>query len=480
MTSRSHAASQPTGTGRSTGRPELGLVSREAYDLYCWGCGASGQLGNEVFRDEVQPYLVLRLRGFGGTLLVSCGFDQTCVVNGDLRARGWGRAQEGQLGVPPEERVENALGVGCVLEPSTPHVCRGEKPLSVQAIAAGGMHAALITLPRSSHDEPLLFTMGRGTEGQLGTAAPPTEVKEQAAETKEPAPGEETVQEKLRLDRAYNYQRPVPLPGGRVPILVACGGLHSALTTEHGQVFTWGHSAHGQTGQSTRAPVPQPRRLPSTVYEGRAEIEAPRPVVVSAAEEGGRTFHLKGQPGTPLQISCLSCGYHHTAACSIEGDLFVWGQNADGQLGLADTHDRGFPHLVRGFGGESAAGLVLQVACGGRHTLVLTQRGAAWSFGCNAHRQLGRHDAHGVGALEPRPVGALAATRLVQVACGGAHSVALGADGSCHAWGKNQNGQLGLGHSDSVEGPTLVASLPPRAAWVSCGGAHTAALVRLL
>ena len=52
MTSRSHAASQPTGTGRSTGRPELGLVSREAYDLYCWGCGASGQLGNEVFRDE--------------------------------------------------------------------------------------------------------------------------------------------------------------------------------------------------------------------------------------------------------------------------------------------------------------------------------------------------------------------------------------------------------------------------------------------
>ena len=68
----------------------------------------------------------------------------------------------------------------------------------------------------------------------------------------------------------------------------------------------------------------------------------------------------------------------------------------------------------------------------------------------------------------------------MQVACGGAHSVALGADGSCHAWGKNQNGQLGLGHSDSVEGPTLVASLPPRAAWVSCGGAHTAALVRLL
>ena len=69
--------------------------------MYCWGFGGLGQLGNEAFRDEVQPYLVLKLRGYGGTLLVSCGFDHTCVVSGDLRARGWGRAQEGQLGVPP-------------------------------------------------------------------------------------------------------------------------------------------------------------------------------------------------------------------------------------------------------------------------------------------------------------------------------------------------------------------------------------------
>lgn len=119
------------------------------------------------------------------------------------------------------------------------------------------------------------------------------------------------------------------------------------------------------------------------------------------------------------------------------------------------------------------------MACGGRHTLALTQRGVPWSFGCNGHRQLGRSDAHGDGALEPRPVSALSATRVVQVACGGAHSVALAEDGGCHAWGKNQNGQLGLGHAELVEAPTLVALLPRRAAWVACGGAHTAVLVRL-
>ena len=102
-----------------------------------------------MFRDEVLPYLVLRLRGYGGSLLVSCGFDHTSVVCGDVRVRGWGRAQEGQLGVPEEEWVESPAGTRVVLQPSLPHLCRGERPLAVQALSAGGMHAALITLPRA-------------------------------------------------------------------------------------------------------------------------------------------------------------------------------------------------------------------------------------------------------------------------------------------------------------------------------------------
>ena len=137
------------------------------------------------------------------------------------------------------------------------------------------------------------------------------------------------------------------------------------------------------------------------------------------------------------------------------------------------------PPVARDAPCDAPRPLLLQVACGGRHTLALTQRGVPWSFGCNGHRQLGRSDGHGEGALEPRPVSALSATRVVQVVCGGAHSVALAEDGSCHAWGKNQNGQLGLGHAELVEAPTLVALLPRRAAWVACGGAHTAVLVRL-
>ena len=79
------------------------------------------------------------------------------------------------------------------------------------------------------------------------------------------------------VTRCELERRPLPrLPRPNYVIRKACGGLHSALVTEHGQLYTWGHSGHGQTGQSTREVIATPRRLPSTAWEGRAAKEARR------------------------------------------------------------------------------------------------------------------------------------------------------------------------------------------------------------
>lgn len=48
---------------------------------------------------------------------------------------------------------------------------------------------------------------------------------------------------------------------------------------------------------------------------------------------------------------------------------------------------------------------------------------------------------------------------IVQVACGENHSAALGLDGRLFTWGRNKFGQLGLGHLDDCNMPTLVRSL---------------------
>ena len=42
----------------------------------------------------------------------------------------------------------------------------------------------------------------------------------------------------------------------------------------------------------------------------------------------------------------VAAGLAHTVACTDSGDVYSWGWNADGQLGLGDDSGRGEPELV--------------------------------------------------------------------------------------------------------------------------------------
>jgi len=64
---------------------------------------------------------------------------------------------------------------------------------------------------------------------------------------------------------------------------------------------------------------------------------------------------------------------------------------------------------------------------------------------------------------------------IVQIACGGEHSIALTNDGELYAWGSNRDGQLGLGsHIVSEIKPKRISSLAAvPIAFIACGGHHT-------
>lgn len=76
--------------------------------------------------------------------------------------------------------------------------------------------------------------------------------------------------------------------------------------------------------------------------------------------------------------------------------------------------------------------------------------GQLFTWGQNAHGQLG------VGsqtALIPQPqlVERLKGLSLAQIAAGGAHSVVVSLSGAVYSWGKNDFGQLGLGDTEGKE-----------------------------
>lgn len=63
----------------------------------------------------------------------------------------------------------------------------------------------------------------------------------------------------------------------------------------------------------------------------------------------------------------------------------------------------------------------------------------------------------------------------VQIACGGEHSIALTNDGELYAWGSNRDGQLGLGsYTISEIKPKRISALAAvPIAFIACGGYHT-------
>lgn len=105
------------------------------------------------------------------------------------------------------------------------------------------------------------------------------------------------------------------------------------------------------------------------------------------ATESGRLFmwgdNAEGQIGlgkeshtsTPQEVTVgrpvgwVSCGYYHSALVTVDGALYTFGESDSGKLGLGTDQlpRHRVPQLVK-----SIKEPVVKVACGGGHTVALT------------------------------------------------------------------------------------------------------------
>ena len=118
---------------------------------------------------------------------------------------------------------------------------------------------------------------------------------------------------------------------------------------------------------------------------------------------------------------------------------------------------------------------VLAVAAGWSHSLALTADGAVWSWGCGYQGRLGHGDQQ--SQLLPKKVETLAGQRVVAVSAGSSHSLALTADGAVWSWGEGIFGQLGHGDQQAQLLPKQVEALAgQRVIAVSAGYRHSLAI----
>ncbi|XP_042325644.1 E3 ISG15--protein ligase HERC5-like [Sceloporus undulatus] len=169
------------------------------------------------------------------------------------------------------------------------------------------------------------------------------------------------------------------------------------------------------------------------------------------------------------QIVQIACGDHHSMALSKGGELFAWGQNEYGQLGMGrKSSATGEPQLVWLLENVPVA----QIAAGSAHSMALSLAGTVFSWGKNVFGQLGLGDTQ--DRYSPMHVKALEHKKTVFISCGGEHTAVLSKDGLVCTFGAGSHGQLGHNSTRNELFPRLVAELfGARVSQIACGRWHT-------
>mmetsp|Transcript_7361 Transcript_7361/g.12870 ORF Transcript_7361/g.12870 Transcript_7361/m.12870 type:complete len:1490 (+) Transcript_7361:225-4694(+) len=151
----------------------------------------------------------------------------------------------------------------------------------------------------------------------------------------------------------------------------------------------------------------------------------------------------------------VAAAAHHTLVSTRSGRLFSFGLGKGGRLGTGDENHRPLPTRILG---PLTNRIVASIAAAENHSLCSTSEGDVYAWGSNGFGQLGilsSNNANGNnnGRLSPRRVeGELKHAFVVAVAAGDRHSVALTRLGEVYCWGDNRSGQLGTYNSALIGG----------------------------
>ncbi|XP_012502624.1 PREDICTED: probable E3 ubiquitin-protein ligase HERC6 isoform X2 [Propithecus coquereli] len=287
--------------------------------------------------------------------------------------------------------------------------------------AAGAGDAELLQTASGERHSLLLLTnrtvrsCGDNSRGQLGRRGVPR------AELPEPIQALET----LNVD------------------LVSCGKEHSLAVCCKGRVFAWGAGSEGQLG----------------IGEFKEISFVPKKITTL----------------TGIKIIQVSCGHYHSLALSKDSQVFSWGKNSQGQLGLGkEFPSQASPQKVRSLEGIPLA----QVAAGGAHSFALSLCGTSFGWGSNSAGQLALSGKN-VPAQSNKPlsIGALKNLGVIYISCGYEHTAVLTQDGKVFTFGDNSSGQLGYSPTAEKRGPQLVERIDGFVSQIDCGSYHTLAYV---
>ena len=190
---------------------------------------------------------------------------------------------------------------------------------------------------------------------------------------------------------------------GKHIVSISSGGYYGAALTNEGHLYMMGSNPYGQLGID---------------------------VIFS------ETFILnKYLFKNNIYIKKVVCGYAHTAAITLDNDLYIWGSGEHGRLGNDSTNNVYTPSKIIFFKNN-----IKDVQLGSSHTCVLTTDGKVYTFGQSYYTGTNKHN----NILVPTLIDFNEEIQSISIGAGAYHTMALTASKKLYMWGHNRVGQLGF------------------------------------
>ncbi|MGZ3722217.1 MAG: RCC1 domain-containing protein, partial [Bdellovibrionales bacterium] len=168
----------------------------------------------------------------------------------------------------------------------------------------------------------------------------------------------------------------------------------------------------------------------------------------------------------------ISAGAYYACALSNLGHVYCWGDNSFGQLGNGTFINSSAPVEVAGVGGIGKLANIKAIAAGDNHVCALTNGGNVYCWGENVNGQLGI----GVfSASVTTPTAVIGSVGIGAISAGYQTSCALHAGGALECWGYNAEGEVGNGVAGASTNSSSV--ILAGVASVSNGGTHSCAVL---
>ncbi|KAE8590850.1 hypothetical protein XENTR_v10018230 [Xenopus tropicalis] len=276
----------------------------------------------------------------------------------------------------------------------------------------------------------------------------------------------------LGHDKSRRKPEQVGALDAQIIVAVSCGEAHTLALNDKGQVFSWGHAVYGQIGLSTAEEyIRVPRNIKSLSDVQIVQVACGHHHSLALSKDsdifswGQNQYgqlglgleikkecaprHIKSLSGIPF--AHIAAGGGHSFALTISGAIFGWGRNKFGQLGLTDETDRNVPALLKSLRSQK----IIHICCGEDHTAALTKEGGVFTFGAGGYGQLGHNSTN--HEVNPRKVFELMGSIVTQIACGRQHTLAfVPSSGRIYSFGLGGNGQLGTGSTINRKSPFTV------------------------